>query len=264
MIYGFPGPPGTGRSNSGRGAAPGPEPSRAFRAPAAMPCRIVASIVANDHVLDNSLGESRMLASTSVDCFATRVRGCSPRSCNTRTYHHAPAIAPWSFSRAGRGSRRSMPAARVAEHRRGQHARLVAQRREIVDRVEDQRLLLVTACVRRDGPPFRNEHSAIDVALDGHHPVGEGPRDAVAIAVEGNGLVLVHSNRGIDRAGVERMLGPGRRRGEVLGQTGLDQELTEERESTHARPRSAPGKTGSTRSDQPRGARGWRSGAARP
>ena len=83
--------------------------------------------------------------------------------------------------------------------------RLVAQRREIVDRVEDQRLLLVTACVRRDGPPFRNEHDAIDVALDGHHPVGEGPRDAVAIAVEGNGLVLVHSDRGIDHAGVERM-----------------------------------------------------------
>ena len=90
-----------------------------------------------------------------------------------------------------------------------ERARLAAQRREIVDRVEDQRLLLVTACVRRDDPPFRNEHDAIDVALDGHHPVGEGPRDAVAIAVEGDGLVLVHSDRGIDHAGVERMLGEG-------------------------------------------------------
>ena len=85
-------------------------------------------------------------------------------------------------------------------------------------------------CVRAsDYLPFRNEHDAIDVALDGHHPVGEGPRDAVAIAVEGDGLVLVHSDRGIDHAGVERMLGQGRCRGEVLGQTGLDQERTEER-----------------------------------
>ena len=158
-----------------------------------------------------------------------RGRGCSPRSCNTRTYRRAPAIAPWSFSSTARKSVKHAGSASRGTPAHGRAHRLAAQRREIVDRVEDQRLLLVTACVRRDGPPFRNEHDAIDVALDGHHPVGEGPRDAVAIAVEGDGLVLVHSDRGIDHAGVERMLGQGRRRGDVLGQTGLDQERTEER-----------------------------------
>ena len=77
--------------------------------------------------------------------------------------------------------------------------------------------------------PPRDDRDAVDEALDRHQPEGEGPGDAVAIAVEGHGLVLVHRDGGMDHAGLEPIPRQGRRRGEVLGEPVLDRERAGER-----------------------------------
>jgi hypothetical protein len=106
---------------------------------------------------------------------------------------------------------------------------LVAQRRQIVDRVEDHHLFVRTSLVGRDGLPCRHDHHAIDVALDRHHLEGERPRHAVTVAVEGDGLVLVDHDRGADHAGVEPVRGQRHRRSEVFSEAVLDGEGAEER-----------------------------------
>ena len=110
-----------------------------------------------------------------------------------------------------------------------QRAGLAAQRREVVERVEDHRLFLQGSFVGRDDLAVRHDHDAVDVALDRHHLECERPRHAVTVAVEGDGLILVDRDRGLDHAGVEPMPGQRRRRGEVLGEAVLDRERAEER-----------------------------------
>ena len=58
-------------------------------------------------------------------------------------------------------------------------------------------LPLVDTRVRRDGLASRHDHDPVDVALDRDHLERERPRDAVAIGVEGDRLVLVDGDRGI-------------------------------------------------------------------
>ena len=72
--------------------------------------------------------------------------------------------------------------------------------------------------------------------FDRHQPKREGSGDAVAIAVEGHGLVLVHRDGGMDRAGLEPIPRQGQRRGRVLGRSILDRERAGER--PHDRSRS--------------------------
>ena len=74
-----------------------------------------------------------------------------------------------------------------------------------------------------------DDHDPVDEALDRDHPEGERPGDAVAIAVEGDGLILVDADGGVDHAGLEPMPGQGRRRGEVLGEPVPDRERAGER-----------------------------------
>ena len=106
--------------------------------------------------LDDGLGACQMLANTCVDCFAHAGQGMLAQELQ---YPHVPSCAGHravEFFQRGAEVGEACRQRPVAEHRRMvERARLAAQRREIVDRVEDQRLLLVTACVRRDGPPFR-------------------------------------------------------------------------------------------------------------
>jgi hypothetical protein len=68
--------------------------------------------------------------------------------------------------------------------------------------------------VCRDGLAVRHDHDPVDVALDGHHPERERPGHTVAVGVEGDRLVLVHGDCGVDHAGIEPMLGKGDGRGE--------------------------------------------------
>jgi hypothetical protein len=59
----------------------------------------------------------------------------------------------------------------VAEDRRVvQRTGLAVKRREDVERVEDHRLLVQGSCMGRDDLPLGDDHDAVDVALDRHHP----------------------------------------------------------------------------------------------
>ena len=80
-----------------------------------------------------------------------------------------------------------------------------------------------------DDLAVRHDHDAIDVALDRHRLERKRARHAVTIAVEGDGLILVDRDRGLDHARVEPMLGQRQRRGEILGKAVLDRERAEER-----------------------------------
>ncbi len=80
----------------------------------------------------------------------------------------------------------------------------------------------------RNDLAFRCDHDPIDVALDGYHPEGERARHAITVGVKGHGLVLVHGHCGVNRAGVEPVVGQGRRRGEILGEAVLDRKRAEE------------------------------------
>ena len=95
---------------------------------------------------------------------------------------------------------------------------LAAQGRQIVDRVEDQRASLQGPRVGRDDLAAGHDHDPVDVALDRHHLERERPRNAVPIAIEGDGLVLVHRGRGTDHAGIEPIVGKRRRRGLFFGE----------------------------------------------
>ena len=88
-----------------------------------------------------------------------------------------------------------------------QRAWLTHQGREVVDRVEHQRVPLQTARMGRDHLARGDDHDPVDITLDGHHLKREGPRDAVPIGVEGDGLIFVHRSRGADHAGIEPMVG---------------------------------------------------------
>ena len=199
---------------------------------------------------------------------ATRASGCSPSSCRTRTNRRAPAVAPCCPLQRGAEAGEARGELPVAEHRRVvQRAGLAVQRRQVVERVEDH---------RRASPsdrswvattwPSRHDHDAVDVALDRHHLERERPGHAVAVAVEGDGLILVDGDRGVDHAGVEPMRGQRRRRGEVLGEAVLDRRTGRRATArpARARPRSACERTCSTRRGRRRGARAWRTAAARP
>ena len=83
--------------------------------------------------------------------------------------------------------------------------------------------------MRRDDLPVGDDRDGADVALDRHRPECERSRYAVAIVVEGDGLVLVDGDGGTDHARVEPVPGQGQGRGEILGQAVRDRERAEER-----------------------------------
>ncbi len=110
-----------------------------------------------------------------------------------------------------------------------QCAWLAAQGREVMERVEDQRAGLQGPLVGRDDLAAGHDHDSVDIALDRHHLERERPRDAVPIAIESDGLVLVHRSRGTDHAGIEPMVGKRGRGGLFLGEPRSDQERAGER-----------------------------------
>ena len=81
----------------------------------------------------------------------------------------------------------------------------------------------------RDGLAVRHDHDPVDVALDSDHSERKRSGHTVTVAVEGDGLVLVHAHRGLDHTRVEPVVGQRQRRGQVLGEPVLDGERTEER-----------------------------------
>ena len=82
----------------------------------------------------------------------------------------------------------------------------------------------------RDDLASGHDHDLVDVTLDRHHLEGEGSRNAVPIAVEGDGLVLVDRRPpDVITPGVEPMPGKRRRRDLFLGETAADLERTEGR-----------------------------------
>ena len=96
----------------------------------------------------------------------------------------------------------------VAKDRRMvQCSGLLAQRREVMDRIENHGLFLEGSFVRCDDLAVRHDHDLVDVALDRHHLEGKPAWHAVTIAVEGDGLKLVDRDRRPDHARVEPMLG---------------------------------------------------------
>ena len=114
----------------------------------------------------------------------------------------------------------------------------------------------------RDGLAVRHDHDFVDIALDRHHPEREQPGHAVTVAVEGDGLVLIHGDRRVDHTRVEPMAGQRQRRGQVLGESVLDGERTEAWTGRPgpARPRSACERTCSIHQDFRHEARAWRIG----
>ena len=189
-----------------------------------MPCACRLDRGERPRPLDDGLGACQISILHASIVLRTRVRGCSPRRpIPARTVVRRPSRRR-VFDRARKSVKHAGTPSRG--HRAWSSAPACGQRREIVDRVEDQRCFC-NWCVRRDDPPFRNEHDAIDVALDGPHPVGEGPRDAVAMQSKATVWYLSTSTAGsITQGSTDAWAGA--RRGEVLGQTGLDQERTEE------------------------------------
>ena len=110
-----------------------------------------------------------------------------------------------------------------------ERAGLPVQRRQVMERVEDHLRLLQRSPMSGDDLALRDDRDAVDEAFDRDQPERERPGDAVAIAVEGHGLVLVHRHGGMDHAGLEPIAGQGRRRGEILGEPVLDRERAGER-----------------------------------
>ena len=79
-----------------------------------------------------------------------------------------------------------------------------AQTLQIVQGIEDLMAMLIAPLMPGHNPPFGHDLHPVHVALDGHGREGIRPRHAVAVAVKGHGLVLVHLARLID-AGIETM-----------------------------------------------------------
>ena len=86
-------------------------------------------------------------------------------------------------------------------------AGLAAQGREVVERVEDQRIGLPRPACGRDDLASGHDHDSVHIALDRHHLKCERPRNAVPVTLESDGLILVHWGRGANHAGIETMLG---------------------------------------------------------
>ena len=74
-----------------------------------------------------------------------------------------------------------------------------------------------------------HDRDVVDIALDRNHLERELTGHAIAVAVEGNGLILVNRNGRLDHARVEPMLGQWRCRSKVFGEVILDREGPEER-----------------------------------
>ena len=83
--------------------------------------------------------------------------------------------------------------------------------------------------VGRDDLALHHNHDPVDIALNGHHLKCELSRDAVPVAIEGHGLILVHRNCGADDAGIEPMCGERRGEGLFLGEPCADRKGAEER-----------------------------------
>ena len=96
-------------------------------------------------------------------------------------------------------------------------------------RVEHHRVVLQAPRVGRDDLALRHDHDPVDIALDRHHLERELPRDAVPVAIEGDGLILVHRSRGADDAGIEPMVGKRYGGGLFLGEPRADHKRAEER-----------------------------------
>ena len=80
--------------------------------------------------------------------------------------------------------------------------------------------------MRRHDLAVCRDHNAVDIAVHGNHLKCERTRNAVAVAVEGDGLVLVDHNRRTDHAGVKSVCGQWSCCCEVLGEAVLDGEGT--------------------------------------
>ena len=87
-----------------------------------------------------------------------------------------------------------------------QRTGLAAQGREVMKRVEHHLAGLRGPLVGRDDLAAGHDHDPVDITLDRHQLESELPRDTVPIAIEGDGLILVHGNRRADHAGIEPML----------------------------------------------------------
>ena len=110
-----------------------------------------------------------------------------------------------------------------------QRAWLAVQGREVVERVEHQRVELRRPRVGRDDLASGHDHDSVHIALDRHHLECEPPRDAVPITLESDSLILVHRSRGTDHARIETMVGKRGRGGLFLGEPRSDHERPEER-----------------------------------
>lgn len=86
-----------------------------------------------------------------------------------------------------------------------QRRRPPAQRYQVMQRIEDQLPAFVAAPMLSDRGPVEHKHHAVDVTLDGDRLEGEATGHAVAVGVEGDGLVLVHLGGLVD-ARIERAL----------------------------------------------------------
>jgi len=95
----------------------------------------------------------------------------------------------------------------ITQHRRViQGRRPSAQRRQVVQRIEDLRVAAIAAFVTRHHVAAGDHLDTFQVAFDHHRLKGAGTRHAVTVAIETHGLILVHLG-GLQDAGVER---PGR------------------------------------------------------
>lgn len=99
--------------------------------------------------------------------------------------------------------------------------RLAFQRHQEMPGVEHLLASAVAARVRGDDLAVGHHRDALDVPLDRHGAERPAPGHAVAIAVEGHGLVLVHL-AALKHAGVEGALGHRQRRGLVVREAGAD------------------------------------------
>jgi hypothetical protein len=74
--------------------------------------------------------------------------------------------------------------------------RLTAQADQVMERIEDLLTLAIAARMAGDALAVRDNLDMFDVSFDRHLAKGPGTRHAVVVAIEADGLILVHLRRG--------------------------------------------------------------------
>ena len=87
-----------------------------------------------------------------------------------------------------------------------------------MDRVEDQRASLKGPRVGCNHLAGRDDDHSVDEALDRHHLECERARNAVPIAIEGSGLVLVHRGGRTNHTSIKAHIGNMRCRSLFFGE----------------------------------------------